>query len=165
MNIFVETNGPYVYRSIFRRIPRLREQQQPVHEEHAGTDRCHACGAPIDIQGYSAYTPAEPEFEPELHSDPHSEPEPEPEPDPPSESGPQQPELEPQQQQQQQYTAEAIAELDAKTFVPVARVLEIFQFLFKTVDDALIRQPILLSHISTAFAEGLATLAGPGPQP
>ncbi|MCC6586733.1 MAG: hypothetical protein IT168_08590 [Bryobacterales bacterium] len=184
MNIFVENNGPYVYRSIFRKIPRLR--QQSAAGDHAGTDTCHACGAPIDTHGYSAaaYTPTEPdyqpgpepEFEPETQSqpspdpDPNPEPQCEPEPDPAREPKPQQPAADAGQQQFDElpphklHTAESIAELDATTYVPVARVLEIFQYLFKTVDDALVHQPFLVSRISRAFAEGLAAAAGPQPE-
>lgn len=91
-----------------------------------------------------------PNLEPELESEPEPEVAPEPYPDQQLE----------QPNPRQQYTAESIEELDARTFVPVARVLEIFQFLFKTVDDALIHQPVLLSRISRAFAEGLASTVG-----
>ncbi|MCC6589308.1 MAG: hypothetical protein IT168_21600 [Bryobacterales bacterium] len=49
---------------------------------------------------------------------------------------------------------------DPQMFVPAARVLEVFEFLFNTVDHALIHQPVLLSRIRT-FAEGLASAIGP----
>lgn len=70
MNIFVETSGPYVYRSIFRKIPSLRKQEPAGH---TGTAACPACGFSFDPQDYpAAASSGEPEPNPEIEPDPPS---------------------------------------------------------------------------------------------
>ena len=177
MNLFVENNGPYVYRSIFRETPRLRPRWAAA--KHTRTQKCHACGASLDEQDYSA-SPTnppggpepqpEPELQPDLQSEPESESEPGPEAELHSESEPEpeldldldpdQPAVDPQQQQSA-YDAPSAAVPDPRYFVPTARVLEVFEFLFNTVADALVHQPGTLNRIRRAFEEGLASAVDP----